>query len=105
LSRTQEKVVRRWLSDLPTDHGFPTDLWSAPRLARLIEQEFDIRFHPEYLVRWLRQRGFTPQKPRRRARERDDRAIAHWLAHDWPRIQKKRGGAGPACCGWTRVDC
>src|SRR3954469_15920467 len=35
LTRTQEKVVRRWLSDHPTEHGFTTDLWSAPRLAQL----------------------------------------------------------------------
>src|SRR5437870_10111151 len=35
LTPTQEKIVRRWLSDRPTEHGFTTDLWSAPRLARL----------------------------------------------------------------------
>src|SRR5690242_3821664 len=38
LTRTQEKIVLRWLSDLPTEYGFATDLWSAPRLALLIEQ-------------------------------------------------------------------
>jgi transposase len=105
LSHTQEKVVRRWLADSPTDHGFPTDLWTAARLAQLIEQEFAIHFHPGYLACWLRQRGFTPQKPRRKARERDDDAIARWLARDWPRIKKRHGGGAPACCGWTRAGC
>src|SRR5438874_1920140 len=42
LSPTQEKVVRRWLAENPLEHGFATELWSAPRLAALIEQEFDI---------------------------------------------------------------
>src|SRR5512135_3398561 len=46
LTTTQEKIVLRWLSDLPTEYGFTTDLWSAPRLAHLIEQEFDAHFHP-----------------------------------------------------------
>src|SRR5690349_14890370 len=32
LSSTQEKIVRRWLEDDPTEHGFTTDLWTAPRL-------------------------------------------------------------------------
>ena len=45
----------RWLSDSPTEYGFATDLWSAPRLARLVAQEFGIRFHPDYLGTWLRQ--------------------------------------------------
>jgi transposase len=95
LTTTQEKIVLRWLSDLPTEYGFPTHLWSAPRLAQLIEQAFDTRFHPNYLSTWLRQRGYTPQKPRRVPRERDDKAIARWLAEDWPRIQRnaRRRGA------------
>jgi transposase len=88
LTTTQEKIVLRWLSDLPTEYGFATDLWSAPRLAQLIEQVFGARFHPNYLSSWLRQRGYTPQKPRRVPRERDDATVARWLAEDWPRIKR-----------------
>jgi transposase len=98
LTTTQEKIVRRWLADKPTEHGFATELWTAPRLARLIEQEWGIRFHPDYLTAWLRRRGFTPQRPRRVARERDEQAVAAWLAADWPRIKKRRGGGARPCC-------
>jgi transposase len=95
LTTTHEKIVLRWLSDLPTECGFTTDLWSAPRLAQLIEREFDVHFHPNYLSTWLRRRGYTPQKPRRVPREKDDEAIAQWLAEDWPRIKQnaRRRGA------------
>ncbi len=89
LTVTQEKVVRRWLADSPLEFGFATELWTCRRLAQLIEQEWNVSFHPDYLGVWLRQRGFSPQKPRRRARERSDRAVAHWLAVDWPRIKRK----------------
>jgi transposase len=98
LTHTQEKIVCRWLADNPTEHGFATELWSAPRLAQLIEQEFSIRFHPDYLTTWLRQRGYTPQKPRRVHRERDDEAIERWLAKDWPRIKKRHAGEAPTSC-------
>jgi transposase len=96
LTHTQEKFALRWLSDSPSEYGFPTDLWSAPRLAHLIEPEFSVHFHPHYLCTWLRQRGSTPQKPRRVHREQDDEAIARWRAEDWPRIKRKarRRGAG-----------
>ena len=93
LSSTQEKVVRRWLADDPTEHGFATDLWTAPRLAQLIEEEWDIRFHPDSPGHWLRQRRYTPQKPRRKPREHSDEAVARWLAEDRPRIKKRRAGA------------
>ncbi|HET7425387.1 MAG TPA: IS630 family transposase [Gemmatimonadales bacterium] len=89
LTSTQEKIVLRWLSDSPTEYGFTTELWSAPRLAQLIEQEFGAHFHAHYLSTWLRQRGYTPQKPRRVPREQDDEAIAQWLEQDWPRIKHK----------------
>jgi transposase len=96
LTHTQEKIALRWLSDSPSEYGFPTDLWSAPRLAQLIEQEFGIHFHPHYLSTWLRQRGYTPQKPRRVHREQDDKVIARWLTQDWPRIKRKARRRG-AC--------
>lgn len=46
LTTTQEKIVRRWLADNPTEHGFASGVWAAPRLALLIEEEFGVRFHP-----------------------------------------------------------
>jgi transposase len=55
------KIVRRWLADDPTEYGFATELWTAPRLAQLIEQEWSIHFHPDYLGTWRRPRGYTPQ--------------------------------------------
>jgi transposase len=88
LSCTQEKIVRRWLADSPEDFGFATGLWSCRRLAQLIAQEFGVGLHPHYLSAWLRERGFTPQKPERVPRERDPEAIAAWLAREWPRIKK-----------------
>ena len=93
LTRTQEKVALRWLTDSPTHHGFDTELWTAARLGQLIREEFAVGLNPRYLGAWLRDRGFSPQKPQRVARERDPKAIAAWLESDRPRV-KKRPGVG-----------
>jgi len=95
LTLIQEKIVRRWRTDSPTEHGFDTELWTAPRLARLIHEEFDVQLNARSLSAWLRPRGFTPQKPQRVPRERDPKVITAWLESDWPRIKNKRGGKGP----------
>ena len=63
LTETQEKILLRWLTESPLHHGFGTELWTAPRLAQLIQEEFGVRFNPRYLSAWLRNRGLTPQKP------------------------------------------
>ena len=94
LTTTHEKIVLRWLRENPMEHGFATELWSAPRLAQLIEQEFGIRLNRRYLCVWLRDRGMTPQKPQPVPRERDPEEIRRWLATDWSRIKKKPGDTG-----------
>jgi transposase len=96
ITLAQGKVIGRWLAETPAAVGFDTQLWTARRLARLIEEEFGTRPNPRYLSAWLRQRGFTPQKPQRVPRERDGAAIAAWLAHDWARIKRGRVAGGPA---------
>ena len=59
-------------------HGWPTELWTAARAAELIERRFGVAFHPEHVRKVLkRRRKWTSQKPQRRARERDEVAIAH----------------------------
>lgn len=72
--------------------GFNTELWTCARVAEVVRREFGISYHPDHLGRILHALGFSPQKPQRRARERDEAAIARWRRHDWPRI-KKRGAA------------
>jgi transposase len=90
LSPEQERLVVAWLADKPTAHGFRTDLWTARRVADLIRRKFNVVYHPNYLREWLSKRGYSPQKPRRRPRQRNEATIDQWLATEWPRIQKKR---------------
>jgi transposase len=90
LTSEQEHQVLGWLADKPTAHGFRTDLWTARRVADLIRRRFSVQYHPDYLRAWLRQRGYSPQKPRRRAKQKKQPLIDQWMANDWPRIQKKQ---------------
>jgi transposase len=74
--------------------GFDTDLWTLPRVARLIEQRFGISYESSHVSRILKRLGFSPQKPERRAREQDEAAVARWRERDWVRIKKKPAEVG-----------
>lgn len=89
LTPEQEAQVLGWLTQKPTDFGFRTDLWTAARVAQLIEDEFGVKYHPNYLREWLTKRRHSPQKPARRAKQRNPVAIASWLADEYPAAQKK----------------
>jgi transposase len=89
LSKQQDRQVLTWLEHPATDFGFPTDLWTARRLAELIDLRLGVIMNHRYLCAWLKHRGITPQKPRQQARERDQEAIDAWVRWRWPAIKKK----------------
>jgi transposase len=68
-------------------HGWHNNLWTAARVARLIQQHFDVSYHHEHVRKILKRRlGWSSQKPRRKARERDDKEVARWIDDELPRI-------------------
>lgn len=71
-------------------HGWPNQLWTADRAARVMERHFGITYHPEHVRKILKQRlGWTSQKPRRKARERDDKEVSRSLDDDYRRIVRE----------------
>jgi len=69
--------------------GFDTDLWTLERVAVVTTQLTGVRHHPGHVWSILHHRlGWTVQRPERRAIERDEQAIQHWVAHEWPRIKR-----------------
>jgi len=93
LTRRQERQVLGWFRHSPTSFGFPTELWTAARVAQVIYRKWRIKFHPRYVSQWLAERRITPQKPRFQAREQDEDEVQRWLREEWPRIKKVRRGA------------
>ena len=71
--------------------GFESDLWTCPRVAQVIRRRFGIGYHVDHIGRLLRSLGWTPQRPIRRALERDEEGIQRWIKRDWPQIKKKPG--------------
>src|SRR5258708_7812865 len=71
-------------------HGWHNELWTAARVARLIGRHFHIDYHAEHVRKILKRRlGWTSQKPRRKARERDDKEVARWVGDEFPRIVRE----------------
>jgi transposase len=68
-------------------HGWPNQLWTTQRIAELIRRTFGVSLHHDHVGRFLRQRlKWSPQKPKRRARERDEDAIKHWQSVTFAKI-------------------
>jgi transposase len=75
------------LLDGPGAHGWPTELWTAKRVAEVIRRHFGLSYHPEHVRKILKGRlHWSSQKPQDRATQRDDEEVVRWLEEEFPRI-------------------
>ena len=82
----QKRQLERSLLKGAQSAGYPTDLWTCPRIGDLIRQRFGVEYHVHHIGRLLRSLGWSPQKPEKRARERDEKVVQKWIKDDWSSI-------------------
>ena len=90
LDSKQLQEIEVALRQGPQALGYETPLWTAPRIADLIQRQTGVQFHFDHVYRLLQKLGWSCQRPVGRALERDERAIRRWKQHRWPGIKKKR---------------
>ncbi len=71
----------------PEQLKLPFVLWTSEAVQRLIARRFGVKLSARSVRRYLQRWGFTPQKPVRRAYERDSVAVTRWLEHQYPAIR------------------
>ena len=72
----------------PLAHGYPTNLWTLPRLAAVLAKITRTTFSEVWVWKIVRDLGFTPQKPQVKAKQRDEQAIAGWKTTTLPELKK-----------------
>lgn len=95
LSLSQQQQLADALLQGPQAHGYDTQLWTLARIAEVIERLFSVTYNPHYVSELLHKMGWSCQKPVCRAKERDEDAIARWVAEEWPQIKKGHNSERP----------
>jgi transposase len=80
----------------PLAHGFSTDLWTGGRVCQLVHKHFGISYHPCHIPRVLRAMGWSPQRPERKAYERNASSVDRWTRQRWTFLKKSPEGKGPS---------
>ena len=104
LDAAQLERLESQLLQGPEARGFPTPLWTCPRIARLIADQFGVRYHAGHVWKILRALGWSPQRPAGKARERNQGAIRGWQRTTWPRIKKKPANKAAQSSSSTKAD-
>jgi transposase len=90
LTPQQKRKVFGWINGRdPRQYGFDFGLWTRRIVQVLVRERFGIEPGLTAVGRVLAELEITPQKPLRRAYERDPVAITKWMNADYPRLRKR----------------
>ena len=73
----------------PLAWGFTTDRWTSQRIAFVCQRVLGIKYHPDHIRKLMRALGHSPQKPQKKALERNEAAIQTWLETTQPELVKR----------------
>ena len=87
LSAEQEKAVRKLIADkMPEQLRLAFALWTRKAVAQLLETRFGIKLPVRTMGEHLKRRGFTPQKPIKKAYEQNPRKVKAWMEQEYPAV-------------------
>jgi len=85
---------RQGLCDLldsgPVAYGFVSGVWTSPMIARVIQEEYQVDYHPGHVRKLLKDLGFSVQRPRKRLAKGDPVLQDRWQRYTYPRLKKNR---------------
>jgi transposase len=99
LSVEQRAQVPALLARGAPAYGFSGEVWTARRVAMVIERTFGVRSSRDHVSRLLRACGWSRQQPITRATQRDAEAIRRWQEERWPTLKKRRTKREPPSSG------
>lgn len=95
----EQRLRRLIVNRCPDQLLLPFALWTREAVVEVIERETGRRVSVWTAGRYLKRWNMTPQKPARRAYERDPAAVGVWLKEQYPAI-KQRAKAENALLLW-----
>jgi len=72
----------------PLQLRFEFALWTRSMIRDLIREKFGVRLSEVSVGRMLRKLGLSPQRPLRRAYERDPELVESWREREFPKIRR-----------------
>ena len=88
LTEAQHRRLGDILDSGPVAYGLDTGIWTSPMIAWVIEEEFDVSYHPGHVRKLLHDLGFSVQRPRRMHRRYRHARLQPRLFRHWPRRRK-----------------
>jgi putative transposase len=92
-NKTTKETIARTLARLiekgAQAFGYLSDAWTTASLRDVLYKTIRVDYHRDHIRKLLHQFGYSCQRPQKKARERDEEKIKHWVGSTWVQIKKK----------------
>ena len=73
----------------PVAFGLNTGVWTSPIVAKVIEMEFGVTYHPGHIRKLLAEMGYSVQRPTAQLCRADVSKQRRWTRYTYPNLKKK----------------
>jgi len=104
LNEKQRQQLREMIvGKNPRQYGFDFGLWTRGLIRDLVEEKFGVKMGLTATGALLARLEITPQKPLKRAYERDPQAIEQWRNKQYPRIRAEAAKTNAEIIFWDEA--
>lgn len=79
----------------PVSYGFLSGIWTSPMIAKVIEGEFSVSYHPGHVRKILHEMNFSVQRPKKLLAKADPAKQNRWRRYTYPSIKKRASPRAP----------
>lgn len=84
----KKKKLKALILSGPKKAGYATDFWTIDRIRAVAKKKLGVTLATKQTWQTIIALGFSVQKPERRAKERNEKAIADWKLTEFPKLKK-----------------
>jgi transposase len=95
MTKQQTGALADIIDSGPLAYGFLSGVWTSILIAKVIEEEFSITYHPAHVRKILDKIGFSVQRPKKILAKADPQKQDRWRRYTYPNIKKKRKTSEP----------
>ncbi len=90
LSKENKEQLYDLVESGPVAYGFDSGVWTSPMVSQIIEEEFDVCYHPGHVRKLLKEIGFSVQRPTTQLVQADPKKRNKWIRYRYPDLKKTR---------------
>jgi transposase len=88
LSEENKKKLKKLILEGPKKSGYQTEFWTLSRIRDIAKKKFKVTLGTGSVWRTVISLGFSCQKPERRSKQRNEKAIQDWKLKEFPKLKK-----------------